>query len=217
MASLYPDSLLKPLIDNYDRSVPGGFPVALAHARAAGLPENLLAELEVTHAMFEGDFPALVAALPHLQAARPTWQERTSMFPSFKDFDYLLTLVTESVKRESVAPGSFAQTADRVRKRDIARAVYNDLRVVEGSSDQYSLLHNCHRGDFIPLEGWLAYAPSKARVWANRGADVLGHPFGQQRVGEQPSVPAETYKVVADAVPDSFWAPYPIPGSVPNR
>ena len=217
MASLYPEALVMPLTDHYDHSVPGGFPVALARARAAGLPENLLTELEATHAMFEADFPAFAAALPRLQAARAGWQERTSLCSSLKEFDLLLAMATESVRRESVAPGSFAQTAAQVRKRDIARAVYNDLREVDRSCDLYFLLHRCRTGDPIPLEGWLACASTKTHVWANRGADVLGHPFGQQRVGTQPAVPVETYKAVADAVPDSFWTPFLIPGATANK
>ena len=208
---LYPEELMEPLSDHFDRTVPGGFPAALAHARDAGLPDAMLAEIEVSRAMFDVNFPTLIAAGRRMEAARPNWQESASLFPTQREFDLFLAMVRSTVAQERAKPGSFAQTAMRLRKRDIARAVYNDLRQVDGCSDQYAILHNTRMGQLIPVEGWMAYVNPKSHLAVNKGADVTGQPFGPQRAGDMPAVPEATYRAVADAVPDDFWKPYRVP------
>ncbi len=208
---LYSAELMRPLSDRFDRMVPGGFKAALAHAREAGLPESLLAEIETVRAMFDVNFPAFVAAAARMEASRPNWKETASMFNTQREFDIYLALVRGAVARERSAPGSFAQAAMRMRKRDIARAVYNDLRMVDGCTDMYCIENNVRFGGTIPVDAWLAKVNPKTHLAINKGTDVTGQPFGPQRAGTMPAVPEATYKAVADAVPDDFWKPYRIP------
>lgn len=213
---LYTAEVIDPLTDNFDRTTPGGFKAALARARTAGVPGALLAELEVSRAAFDVNFPDLVAALPRMEAARAHWQVSASIFPSPRDFDAFLSIMHNVVARERAEPGSFAPVALRARKRAIARAVYGDLQTIDGASDMYVIENNVHLGQTVPVEGWLAKIAEshpKSHLVINRGADVTGQPFGPQRFGDLPAVPPVTYRALADAVPDEFWKPYRIPNA----
>ena len=213
LRQLYSAEVMDPLSDHFDRTVPGGFKAALERARRAGVPDGLLAEIESMRAVFDVNYPALVATLPRMRDSWQHWDEKASVFPNRKEFEIYLRLTFDTVERERKVPGSFAQTAMWMRKHDIARAVYNDLRQVDGSSMQYALMHDPRPGAVIPVEGWMSYVNPKSHLAINKGTDVTGQPFGPQVIGKDPAVPEATYRAVADAVPDDFWKPYRIPAA----
>lgn len=208
---LYPPELTDPLKDPFDRTVPGGFRAAAQRARGGGVPESMIVEMEARRAVTDVNYPALVAALARLEAISGHWQEKTSYFSSEREFERYLLAVTLHVAVEKKHPGEFAQTALRMRKLQIAECVYADLHQVDVYTDRYGLTHGLQFGEVVPVESWLALAKPGLHLAINRGTDVTGQPFGPQRVGERPTVPAATYRALVGAVADDFWKPYRIP------
>ena len=213
---LYPPELTDPLKDPFDRTVPGGFRAAAQRARAGGVPESMIVEMEARRAVTDVNYPALVAALARLEAVSGHWLETTSFFSSEREFERYLLALTLHVAVEKKHPGEFAQTALRMRKLQIAECVYADLHQVDVYTDLYGLNHGLHFGEVVPVEQWLALAKPGLHLAINRGTDVTGQPFGPQRVGERPTVPPATYRALVGTVSDDFWKPYRIPDVLPS-
>lgn len=96
----------------------------------------------------------------------------------------------------------------RSRKRTQAGRVINDLRLLDGALNQYTIENSRRAGStatFTDLRGFL----KKGASLYNTGSDILGNPYGPSfTVDLLPKVPAATRTALSDVAGTAFWSPY---------
>jgi len=97
----------------------------------------------------------------------------------------------------------------RARKRSQATRILNDLRMIDSAVDQYAIETNRVTGNTVAVTDWTNYL-KRGTVLYNTGNDLLGHPYGAQKVDTLPGVPKDSFAGLSDVAPSEFWSPYPI-------
>ncbi len=97
----------------------------------------------------------------------------------------------------------------RARKRSQASRVINDLRLLDGATDQYAIENNKTTGATATFTDLKVYLKKGASLY-NTGNDVLGNPYGPSfTVDSLPRVPTNTRNALSDVANTAFWSPYP--------
>jgi type II secretory pathway pseudopilin PulG len=95
----------------------------------------------------------------------------------------------------------------RARKRSQATKILNDLRMIDGSVDQYAIETNRSTGSTVAIKDWTSYLKS-GTVLYNTGADLFGNTYGPQTVDSLPKVTSGAFASLSDVAPTAFWSPY---------
>ena len=95
----------------------------------------------------------------------------------------------------------------RARKRSQASKILNDLRLIDGAVDQYSIETGRKTGDVVNVADWTNYLKKDTRLYAT-GQDLLGDDYGSQTVDTLPLVPTGAYSTLSDVAATGFWSPY---------
>ena len=98
----------------------------------------------------------------------------------------------------------------RARKRGQAVRILEDLRVLDGATDQYAMENNKTTGMNPIWTDLKAYVKSGTVLYAT-GADVFGNTYGPFTIDSIPHVPQSSYNALSDAAPFTFWSPYITP------
>ena len=97
----------------------------------------------------------------------------------------------------------------RARKRSQASRVINDLRLLDGATDQYAIENKKTTGTTATFTDLQVYL-KKAGALYNSGRDVLGNVYGPTfTVDSLPRVPTNTRTSLSDVANTAFWSPYP--------
>jgi len=95
----------------------------------------------------------------------------------------------------------------RARKRSQATRILEDLRVLDGATDEYAVENNKTSGtnpSFTDLKTYL----KTGTVLYSTGADLFGDTYGPFTVDTIIKVPTAAYNALSDVAPLSFWSPY---------
>ena len=95
----------------------------------------------------------------------------------------------------------------RARKRSQASKILNDLRLIDGSVDQYAIETGRKSGDVVNVADWTNYLKKDTRLFST-GQDLFGDDYGTQTVDTLPIVPANAYGSLSDVADTGFWSPY---------
>ena len=95
----------------------------------------------------------------------------------------------------------------RARKRSQASKIINDLRLVDAAVDQYAIERGKLSGNTVLVADWTAYVKKDTSLYTT-GADIFGHPFGDQTVDSIPKVPQASFDTLSDVADASYWSPY---------
>ena len=95
----------------------------------------------------------------------------------------------------------------RARKRSQASKILNDLRMIDGAVDQYSIETSRKSGDVVDVADWTNYLKKDTRLYAT-GQDLFGDDYGAQTVDTLPAVPANAWDSLSDVADTGFWSPY---------
>ena len=170
----YGKEVIVPLV-NF--GLPGGaaaFAAAAGRARAAGVPENLLAEATSLRAVFDVDQAGVRAVVPALRRARAEWRPETSLFPSATMSEFWLNALTMAMSMESMEPGSFVKMARPVRKRRLAELIREEQRIIDSGVNMIAIEENLRTGTVLPEARWLDAGLVLGVPAASRGhGDVL--------------------------------------------
>lgn len=96
----------------------------------------------------------------------------------------------------------------RSRKRSQATQVLEDLRVIDGAIDQYSIENNKSNGNSIGWADIQVYIKTGSRLYMSNGNDILGNAYTIPTVESSPKVSLTTFNALSDVAPSSFWSPY---------
>jgi len=95
----------------------------------------------------------------------------------------------------------------RARKRAQAVRILEDLRAIDGATDEYAIENNKTSGmnpNFTDLKNYL----KTGSVLYASGADLFGDSYGPFTVDTIVKVPASAFTALSDAAPASFWSPF---------
>jgi prepilin-type N-terminal cleavage/methylation domain-containing protein len=95
----------------------------------------------------------------------------------------------------------------RARKRSQASKILEDLRVLDGATDQYAIDNNKTSGTNPTFADLQAYLKS-GTVLYQTGADLFGDSYGPFTVDTVVGVPLAAYNNLSDVAPVSYWSPY---------
>jgi prepilin-type N-terminal cleavage/methylation domain-containing protein len=95
----------------------------------------------------------------------------------------------------------------RARKRSQASKILNDLRLIDGAVDQYSIETSRKSGDVVDVADWTNYLKKDTRLYVT-GQDLFGDGYGSQTVDTLPLVPTGAYNNLSDVADTGFWSPY---------
>jgi prepilin-type N-terminal cleavage/methylation domain-containing protein len=95
----------------------------------------------------------------------------------------------------------------RARKRSQASKILNDLRLIDGAVDQYSIETSRKSGDVVNVTDWTNYLKKDTRLYVT-GQDLFGDGYGSQTVDTLPLVPTGAYNNLSDVADTGFWSPY---------
>jgi prepilin-type N-terminal cleavage/methylation domain-containing protein len=95
----------------------------------------------------------------------------------------------------------------RARKRSEASKILEDLRVLDGATDQYAIDNNKTGGTLPSFADLKTYLKTGTTLY-NTGADLFGDSYGPFTVDTVVGVPQAAYNALSDVAPVSFWSPY---------
>ena len=95
----------------------------------------------------------------------------------------------------------------RARKRSQASKIINDLRLISGAVDQYSIETSKTSGNPVAIADWTNYLKKDTNLYLT-GNDLLGNTYGAQTVDSLPSAPAAAWNSLSDVADTTFWSPY---------
>jgi prepilin-type N-terminal cleavage/methylation domain-containing protein len=96
----------------------------------------------------------------------------------------------------------------RARKRSQATRVLEDLRMVDSAIDQYAIENNKQAGNPVAWSDVQNYLKTGTALYTSGGSDLFGNSFGALQVDTIPTVNTNTFAVLSDVAPASFWSPY---------
>ena len=96
----------------------------------------------------------------------------------------------------------------RARKRSQASRILEDLRMLDGATDQYAIDSGRTSGmnpSFSDLQNYL----KAGSVLYSTDADIFGDSYGPTfTVDSLPLIPANAFASLSDVAPLTFWSPY---------
>jgi len=95
----------------------------------------------------------------------------------------------------------------RARKRSQASRILEDLRVLDGATDQYAIDNNKSGGTNPTFTDLKVYLKTGSVLYST-GADIFGDSYGPFTVDSVIGVPQAAYNALSDVAPVSFWSPY---------
>jgi prepilin-type N-terminal cleavage/methylation domain-containing protein len=95
----------------------------------------------------------------------------------------------------------------RARKRSQASRILEDLRVLDGATDQYAIENNKTTGTNPTFTDLKVYLKTGSVLYST-GADIFGDSYGPFTVDTVVGVPLPAYNALSDVAPVSFWSPY---------
>ena len=96
----------------------------------------------------------------------------------------------------------------RSRKRSQATQVLEDLRILDGAVDQYSI-ENSKGASITPsFADVQKYIKTGTRLYTSTGNDILGNAFTINAIDTAPQVNSATFNALSDVAPADFWSPY---------
>ncbi len=95
----------------------------------------------------------------------------------------------------------------RARKRSQASRIINDLRLIDSAVDQYAIETNKISGATVNTADWTNYLKAGTNLYTT-GNDILGNPYGAQKVDSLPKVNSTTKNSLSDVTDATFWSPY---------
>lgn len=183
---------------------------AVNDAHAAGVPSQVLSELVAMRALKTADARTLELVLPSLKSEIGKYRPEASIFPDEESQTKAIQTIERVLQVEKTTPGTLVKRAKDAAEMGIARAIRNQLSIVDSAVDQEAIEKHLAIGTPVPEARWQSWLNKSTRL-AIAGTDELGNRFGPQIVDTPPSVPKASYQRLKAVVPDSFWAPYGIP------
>jgi prepilin-type N-terminal cleavage/methylation domain-containing protein len=98
----------------------------------------------------------------------------------------------------------------RARKRSQATRILEDLRLLDGATDQYAIETSKISG-MNPVFGDLKNYLKTGTTLYSTGTDIFGNTYGPFTVDSIPGVTASAFNALSDVAPASFWSPYAHP------
>jgi prepilin-type N-terminal cleavage/methylation domain-containing protein len=95
----------------------------------------------------------------------------------------------------------------RARKRSQASRILEDLRILDGATDQYAMENNKSSGANPTFTDLKVYVKAGTTLY-NTGADIFGDSYGPFTVDSVIAVPTSAYNALSDVAPVAFWSPY---------
>ncbi len=95
----------------------------------------------------------------------------------------------------------------RARKRSQASKILEDLRMLDGATDQYAMDNNKTSGTNPSFADLQVYLKAGTTLY-NTGADLFGDSYGPFTVDSVVGVPLPAFNALSDVAPVSFWSPY---------
>ena len=95
----------------------------------------------------------------------------------------------------------------RARKRSQASKILNDLRMIDGSVDQYAIETGRTSGATVNTADWTNYLKKDTHLYLT-GQDIFGNDYGSQLVDTLPTIPANAFATLSDVADTGFWSPY---------
>jgi prepilin-type N-terminal cleavage/methylation domain-containing protein len=99
----------------------------------------------------------------------------------------------------------------RARKRSQATRCLEDLRIIDGSIDQYAIENNKAGGAGANWTDVQAYLKTGSVLYNSLGTDIFGNFYGNAgkfSVDVIPKLSSTTYSKLSDVAPLSFWSPF---------
>jgi prepilin-type N-terminal cleavage/methylation domain-containing protein len=99
----------------------------------------------------------------------------------------------------------------RARKRSQASRILEDLRMIDGATDQYAI-DTSKTGGFNPAWPDIQNYLKVGSVLYSTGEDIFGDSYGPSfTVDSIPFVPVNAFNTLSDVAPYTFWSPYGTP------
>lgn len=96
----------------------------------------------------------------------------------------------------------------RARKRSQATRILEDLRVLDGATDQYAIDNGKTTTSNAAFSDLQNYLKTGTVLYAS-GEDVFGDSYGPTfTVDTPPLIPANAWAALSDVAPQTFWSPY---------
>lgn len=95
----------------------------------------------------------------------------------------------------------------RARKRSQATRILEDLRLLDGSIDQYAIETSKMSGAHPAFGDLKNYLKTGTTLYLT-GADLFGNSYGPFTVDSIPKVPTSAFNSLSDVADAAFWSPY---------
>jgi type II secretory pathway pseudopilin PulG len=95
----------------------------------------------------------------------------------------------------------------RARKRSQASKILEDLRQIDGATDEYAMDNNKTGGMNPTFNDLKAYLKAGTTLY-NTGQDLFGDSYGPFTVDSVVGVPSAAFNALSDVAPVGFWSPY---------
>jgi hypothetical protein len=99
---------------------------------------------------------------------------------------------------------------ERAQKRQLATRILEDLRMLDGATDQYAIETNKTGGMHPTFADLQNYLKKGTQLYNNGGKDPLGNYYseGVFTVDKIPKISPATFNALSDVADESFWSPY---------
>jgi prepilin-type N-terminal cleavage/methylation domain-containing protein len=95
----------------------------------------------------------------------------------------------------------------RARKRSQAARILEDLRQLDGATDEYAIETNRTTGMNPSFTDLKSYLKTGTTLYST-GSDIFGDSYGPFTVDSVIGVPIAAYNDLSDVAPISYWSPY---------
>jgi prepilin-type N-terminal cleavage/methylation domain-containing protein len=129
-------------------------------------------------------------------------RKRHAKHPGFTLVEIMIVVAIIALLAAIAVPGFL-----RARKRAQASKILNDLRMIDGAVDQYSIETSRTSGATVNVADWTNYVKKNAVLY-NTGLDLFGDSYGVQTVDSVPQVPTNALNTLSDVAGTGFWSPY---------
>ena len=106
----------------------------------------------------------------------------------------------------------FRDGARRAELRGEAERIHRELALVERAVERAGKEGRANGGGLLPFESYREFIDGGSKRLREKGIDSFGNPYGPQRPGQPPAVPAQSAERLREVVAPEFWEPYPVPG-----
>ena len=188
-------------------------------ARKAGFPEPLVEQISLCMAIRAGNVDGLKDWLPRVQSRADnskTYPGDEALLPTVEGAQALAKFGVIALQLETDRRTFLMQVMEKPRMLAEADSVFRDLDAIDSACIRLQNKGTFKPGDTVPPAEWEEALPKEPRFQRLRrtGMNVLGHAYGNQKIGERPMVPRETFQYFESMFKAGDWFPYRDPATV---